>query len=112
MQEAKWAETDSDDSDADSEASIEALDTEEVEHPMDLDPKWRPIQLQTLAKQLRQTESSTDRVAALQKVEQLIRVSGAEVHKTAPELVRCGDAFFKNPFATLFIDVFNRITRH
>lgn len=81
-------DTDSEDSDA-SEASLEALDLDEGERAIDVDSKWRPVQLHHLGRDIRQQEDSNKRVAALQKMEQLVRVSGPEVHKSAPELVRC-----------------------
>lgn len=65
-------ETDSDDSDA-SSASLESLDNEEAGLPMDLDKKWRPVQLHSVLADLRQNEDTLKRVDALQKLEPLVR---------------------------------------
>lgn len=64
--------TDSEDSDA-SSGSLAALDTEEVVPPIDVDKKWRPVQLHNVLADVRQSKDTVLRVAALQKIEQLVR---------------------------------------
>ena len=64
--------TDSEDSDA-SSLSLEPLDTEERVRPIDLDTKWRPVQLHHVLADLRQSEDQPKRVAALAMLEQLVR---------------------------------------
>lgn len=67
--------TDSDDSDAESEASLEALSDASAEdkQAVDLDAKWRPLQLHTVAKMVRDTSKTVAQVEALHKLEPLVR---------------------------------------
>jgi hypothetical protein len=65
--------TGSEDSDASSELSLEALDTEERVRPVDLDKKWRPVQLHTVLADVRQSEEPVKRLQALGSLEQLVR---------------------------------------
>ena len=71
--------TDSDDSDASSVASIEVaggcVDDDGIGggRALDLDKKWRPLQLHTVAAALRDSAKTVAQVDALQKLEQLVR---------------------------------------
>ena len=58
--------TDSDDSDAESDVSLEALTdaSEDEGRAMDLDAKWRPVQLHTVAKAVRDTGKTVAQVEA------------------------------------------------
>eukprot|EP00892_Ulva_mutabilis_P011498 jgi/Ulvmu1/8720/UM047_0061.1 len=87
--------TDSDDSDASSEASIEVAGGSAEDdgpgggRPLDVDKNWRPVQLHTVAAALRDSKKTVAQVEALSKIEQLVRASPAsEVAKAAPELLR------------------------
>lgn len=76
--------TDSDDSDA-SSASLQPLDLEEDERPIDVDKNWRPVQLHTVLADVRQSKDTVARVDALGKVEQLVRcVLAAACNCVAP----------------------------
>ena len=72
-EEERGVETDSEDSDASSEASLQPLDLEEPARAIDLDSKWRPVQLHHVLADLRQNEDTVKRVAALDKLEPLVR---------------------------------------
>lgn len=71
--------TDSDDSDASSEVSVEIPGGAPEEdgvgggRAMDLDKRWRPVQLHTLAAAMRDSSKTVAQVEALQKLEQLVR---------------------------------------
>jgi hypothetical protein len=67
--------TDSDDSDAESDASLEALSdsSAEDERALDLDTKWRPVQLHNVAKAMRVSSKTAAQVEALNKLEPLVR---------------------------------------
>ena len=67
--------TDSDDSDAESAASLEALSDASADdgRAMDLDSKWRPVQLHTVAKAVRDSSKTVAQVEALSKLEPLVR---------------------------------------
>jgi hypothetical protein len=64
--------TDSEDSDA-SVASLESFDNAELERPVDLDKKWRPLQLHNMLADIRQNENPVLRVESFQKLEPLVR---------------------------------------
>lgn len=83
--------TDSDDSDAESEASLEAFSDESAEdgRAVDLDAKWRPVQLHTVAKAVRDSSKTVAQVEALNKLEPLVRYSAAQPEST--------------PFASFFV---------
>jgi hypothetical protein len=68
--------TDSEDSDA-SVASLEFSDNEELERPIDLDNKWRPVQLHNVLADIRQNENTVLRVEGFQKLEPMVRYATA-----------------------------------
>ena len=82
--------TDSDDSDAESDASLEALSDASADdgRAMDLDAKWRPVQLHTVAKAARDSGKTVAQVEALSKLEPLVRCA-APAACYACETMRC-----------------------